>query len=58
MTGKKSEIECRFIRHKTQVKHSILIRSDRKCFEIFKILHENLLMVNGDNKRKQIFKII
>ena len=39
MTGKKCEIECRFIRRKTQVKHSILIRSDRKCFETFKILY-------------------
>ena len=39
MTGKKGEIECCFIRRKTQVKHSILIRSDRKCFETFKILH-------------------
>ena len=35
-----------------------LIRSDRKCFETFKILHQNLLMVNGDNKSKQIYKII
>ena len=39
MTGKKGEIECCFIRRKTQVKHSILIRLDCKCFETFKILH-------------------
>ena len=39
MTGKKGETECCFIRRTTQVKHSILIRSDRKCFETFKILH-------------------
>ena len=39
MTGKKGEIECRFIRRKTQVKHSILIRSDRKCFETINIIH-------------------
>ena len=39
MAGKKGEIECRFTRRRTQVKHSILIRSDRKCFETFKILH-------------------
>ena len=39
MSGKKGETECRFIRRMTQVKHSILIRSDRKCFETFKILH-------------------
>ena len=39
MTGKKGEIECRFIRRKTQMKHSILIRSDRQCFETFKMLH-------------------
>ena len=39
MTGKKDETECRFIRRKTLVKHSILIRSDRKFFETFKILH-------------------
>ena len=50
MTGKKCEKECRFIRCKTQVKELILIRSDRKCFETLKILHQNLLMVNGDNK--------
>ena len=36
--GKKGETECRFIRCKTYVKHSVLIRSDRKCFEAFKIL--------------------
>ena len=38
---KKGEKECRFIRRKTKVKHSVLIRSDRdsKCFETFKILH-------------------
>ena len=39
MTGKKGETECRFIKRKTSVKHSILIRSDRKCFETFKLLH-------------------
>ena len=39
MTGKKSDTECRFIRRKTYVKHSILIRLDRKCFETFKLLH-------------------
>ena len=39
MTGKKDETECRFIRRKAKVKHSILIRSDRTCFEIFKTLH-------------------
>ena len=39
MTGEKGEKECRFIRRKTSVKHSILIRSDREYFETFKILH-------------------
>ena len=41
MTEKKGENQCRFIRHKTYVKYSIFIRSDRdsKCFESFKILH-------------------
>ena len=39
MTGKCGESECRLIRRKTSVKHSILIRSDCKCFETFKILH-------------------
>ena len=39
MTGKKGEIECRFIRRKTQVERSTLIRSGRKCFETFKVLH-------------------
>ena len=29
---RKSETECCFIRCNNQVKHSILIRSDRKCF--------------------------
>ena len=38
MTGKKGETECRFIKRKTSVKHSILIRSDRKCFEMLKLL--------------------
>ena len=32
MAGKNGETECR-------LKHSILIRSDRKCFEAFRILH-------------------
>ena len=40
MTEKKGEKDCRFIRHNTYVKHSVLIRSDRK------------LMVNGDSKMK------
>ena len=35
----KGRKECRFIKRKTRVKHSVLIRSDRKCFETFKILH-------------------
>ena len=35
---------------------SILIRWDPECFETFKILHWNLLIVNGDNKSKQIYK--
>ena len=39
MAGKKGETKCCFIRRKTSVKHSTLIRSDRKCFETFKILH-------------------
>ena len=39
MTGKKGEKECRFIRRNTSVQHLVLIRSDRKFFEIFKILH-------------------
>ena len=39
MTGKKGETEYRFVRRKAQVKRSILTRSDRKCFETFKILH-------------------
>ena len=40
MTGKKKgETECCFMRRKTSVKHSILIRSDRKSSETFKILH-------------------
>ena len=40
--------------YKTQkLKHSILIRSDLKCFEAFKIFHQSLLMVNGDNNSKQ-----
>ena len=39
MTGKKGQTECRFIRSETLVKHSILIRSDRKYIEAFKILH-------------------
>ena len=55
--GKRNgERECLFIRLKEQVKISILIRSDPKCFETFKILHWNLLIVNGDNKSKQIYK--
>ena len=36
MTGKKGETECHFTRRKNQVKRSILIRSDRKCFETLK----------------------
>ena len=36
----------------------MLIRSERKCFETFKILYQILLMMNGDNKSKQIYKII
>ena len=39
MTGKKGEKESRFIRRKIEVKHSISIISDRKCFTTFKILH-------------------
>ena len=36
-----------------------LIRSDPKYLETFKILHyNNLSIVNGDNKSKQIYKII
>ena len=37
-----------------------LIRSDHKCFETLKILHYyyNFITVNGDNKSKQIYKII
>ena len=51
------ETECRFRRPKNQVKHSILIGSGRECFETFKVVRLNLLMVNCDNKRKQIYKI-
>ena len=45
VTEKNSEKECHFIRRKTEVKHSMLIRLDRdsKCFETFKVLHENVL---------------
>ena len=45
-------------RGKNYVERSSLIRSDHKCFKAFKILHQNLLIVNGDNKSKQIYKII
>ena len=44
MTGKKGETECRFIRRKTYVKHSILIRSDRKCFETLKNFLQNFTL--------------
>ena len=42
------------------MENSILIRLDRKWSKTFKILHYhyNLLMVNGENKGKQIYKII
>ena len=33
MKKRKGEIECRFVRRKNYVKHSVLIRSGRKCFE-------------------------
>ena len=57
--GKRNgETEPRFIRRKSWVKRSILIRSGPKYLETFKILHENLLVVNGDNKSKQLYKII
>ena len=36
---RKGEREYNFIRHKNYIKDSILIRSDHKCFETFKILH-------------------
>ena len=52
---RKCEIESLFIRHK---KHWILIISDPKCLKTCNILHENLLVVNGDNKSKQIYKTI
>ena len=52
---RKGETESCFIRHK---KHWILIRLDPKYLETFNILHWNLLMVNGDNKSKQIYKIM
>ena len=40
MAGKKGdETECHFRRPKDQVKYSILIRSDRECFETFKVVH-------------------
>ena len=35
---RKDQTECRFVRRKNQVKHSILIRSYCKCFETCKIL--------------------
>ena len=36
-----------------KLKHSILITLDLKCFGAFKVFHQSLLMVNGDNKSKQ-----
>ena len=36
----------------------MLIRSDRKCFQTFKVLHKNVIIVSGDNKSKQIYQII
>ena len=36
-----------------KLKHSILMTLDLKCFEAFKVFHQSLLMVNGDNKSKQ-----
>ena len=36
----------------------MLIRSDRECFQTFKVLHKNVIIVNGDNKSKQIYQII
>ena len=55
---KKGEKECRFIRHR--LKWNIQFKLDQmvNALKLSKILHENLLMVNGDNKRKQTYKII
>ena len=58
LKGKKGWTECCLIRRKNYLEDIILIRSDLKFFETFKILRWNLLTVNGDNKSKQIYKMI
>ena len=45
--------------YKTQeLSETLNLRSDLKYLETLKILYQNLLTMNGDNKSNQIYKII